>query len=260
MIYSSFKPIPQVLHRAIPIFETRYPGCVAVFLFDNSTNHGCMAEDALLASKMNLKDGGKNQVARRTTTWIANGVVHEQQMVHPDGTAKGLRTVLEERGLRSAGLKRTCYRSDDSPPFSEGDPCCATCLLAFQPDFLNQKSRLVEEIEKRGHKAVFYPKFHCELNFIEYFWGAAKRYARENCEYSFKGLRQTIPRALASVKPLTIRKFSLISRRYMQGYRNGMTGVELDQAVKKYKSHRRVSQLFSTIDNPVTSSTSILDK
>lgn len=234
-----------MLDRAIPIFNAQYPGCTAVFLFDNSTNHGCMAEDALLTSRMNLKDGGKNQVTKRETTWTADGCVHEQKMEHPDGTAKGLRTILEERGLWVPGLKKTCNRSKYSPVFSNENPCCASCLLAWQPDFRNQKSRLVEEIEKQGHKAIFYPKFHCELNFIEYFWGAAKRYARENCEYTFKGLKQTIPRALASVKPSTIRRFSVISRRYMEGYRNGLTGFELDKAVKKYKSHRRVSQYFS---------------
>lgn len=29
---------------------------------------------------------------------------------------------------------------------------------------------------------------HCELNYIEYYWAAAKRYTRENCNYSFVGL------------------------------------------------------------------------
>ena len=44
-----------------------------------------------------------------------------------------------------------------------------------------------------------YPKFHCELDFVEWFWCAAKWYARENCEYSFDGLRQLVPAALVSV-------------------------------------------------------------
>ena len=39
---------------------------------------------------------------------------------------------------------------------------------------MNQKSLIQETIEARGHKVIFYPKFHCELNFIEMFWGAAK--------------------------------------------------------------------------------------
>jgi len=40
--------------------------------------------------------------------------------------------------------------------------------------FLAQKPLVKEVIESRGHKVIFYPKFHCELNFIEMFWGAAK--------------------------------------------------------------------------------------
>ena len=57
-----------------------------------------------------------------------------------------------------------------------------------QPDFQNEKSRLEIEIVQRGHECLFYPKFHCELNYIEYFWAAVKRYKRENCNYSFSEL------------------------------------------------------------------------
>ncbi len=36
---------------------------------------------------------------------------------------------------------------------------------------------LVQEvIEAAGHLCIFLPKFHCELNFIEFFWGWVKRY------------------------------------------------------------------------------------
>ena len=33
---------------------------------------------------------------------------------------------------------------------------------------------LQEHIESRGHLCDFYPKYHCELNFIEQYWGTAK--------------------------------------------------------------------------------------
>src|SRR4051812_44151624 len=39
---------------------------------------------------------------------------------------------------------------------------------------MNQKSHLEELITSRGHICYFYPKYHCELNFIEQCWGAAK--------------------------------------------------------------------------------------
>ena len=54
--------------------------------------------------------------------------------------------------------------------------CCAKCILDFQPNFQKQKSLVQEVIEAAGHLCIFLPKFHCELNFIEFFWGAVKKY------------------------------------------------------------------------------------
>jgi hypothetical protein len=42
-------------------------------------------------------------------------------------------------------------------------------LIAAQRDFQEQKGRLQEELEALGWELIFYPKFHCELNFIEIF-------------------------------------------------------------------------------------------
>jgi hypothetical protein len=40
-----------------------------------------------------------------------------------------------------------------------------------------QRSLLQEVIEAAGH--FFLPKFHGELNFIEFFWGMVKKYLRD---------------------------------------------------------------------------------
>ena len=50
-----------------------HPGCVIVFIFDNSQNHHARRPDALWAANLNLSDGGKNIKPLRNTTW--NGVV-----------------------------------------------------------------------------------------------------------------------------------------------------------------------------------------
>ncbi len=52
--------------------------------------------------------------------------------------------------------------------------CCGRRIMSFQSDFLAQKSELVKIIENADHIYIFFPKFHCELNFIERYWGAAK--------------------------------------------------------------------------------------
>jgi hypothetical protein len=49
-------------------------------------------------------------------------------------------------------------------------------------------------IEEAGHLCVFLSKFHCELNFIEFFWGTVKKYLRENCDYTFDTLKANMPK------------------------------------------------------------------
>ena len=125
---------------------------------------------------------------------------------------------------------------------AEATTCCAEKIMSLQEDFRAQRSLIVETIEAAGHKCIFYPKFHCELNYIEYFWGAVKRYTRENCDYSWDGLKRTVPEGLASVDLKIIRKFARRAKRYMSAYRLGLTLKTAEYAVKKYKSHRRIPQ------------------
>ena len=83
--------------------------------------------------------------------------------------------VLKERGLwPERGLVLEC---------PEGG-CCA---------LLGSERTPAEEVEALGHRVLFYPKFHCELNFIERYWCQAKWFARENFGYDFEALKATVP-------------------------------------------------------------------
>ena len=66
--------------------------------------------------------------------------------------------------------------------------CCATAIIAQQSDYQAQRGQIQEIVEAVGHIVVFYPKFHCELNWIEYYWGACKRFARKHCDYTLPGI------------------------------------------------------------------------
>jgi transposase len=127
------------------------------------------------------------------------------------------------------------------------EKACAHRLLSLQPDFLETKSLVEEVIEDAGHICIFLPKFHCELNFIEYFWGAVKKYLRDHCDYTFSGLQENVPKALASVDVHTIRKWEHRMIRWMEAYRSGKGAREAQKQVKafsshQYTSHRRVGE------------------
>jgi len=95
---------------------------------------------------------------------------------HPTmpGWFKGMQGILEECGLwPDGGLPSQCHGFKCAAGRSN---CCCWCLLFTQPNFCSQGSQLEEYITARGHICDFYPKYHCELNFIEQYWGAAKMY------------------------------------------------------------------------------------
>ena len=81
---------------------------------------------------------------------------------------------------------------------------CPECLKMAEEDFRQQKCELQETLEACGQVVLFLPKFHCELNPIEPYWCQAKWYCRENCDYTFSRLCETVPKSLASVKDSSI--------------------------------------------------------
>ena len=172
--WTSSHGIEQVTMKLIQAFMEIHPGCIGLFTFDQSTNHAAFAENALRASKMRLKPGGKQQVPR--DDWYGEAR-QAQSMAFPmdyeianlRGLAKGLKQVLTERGLFNNSMRLDCGASVKIDRNSNLLRCCARHCMSTNQDFLEQKSILEETIEGAGFTCLFLPKFHCELNPIEAF-------------------------------------------------------------------------------------------
>ncbi len=127
----------QVIEKAVPIFERRFPNAQALFTFDNATSHVVFTADALRAKHMNLGRGGKQPQMRPTT--YGNGIVQEICFppAHPPllyREPKGLKIVFEECGLWQPGL-RLEYKDKKNNSCKDGKACYARNVVASQPDF-----------------------------------------------------------------------------------------------------------------------------
>jgi hypothetical protein len=72
-----------------------------------------------------------------------------------------------------------------------------------------------------------------------------KHYLRERSDYTFDTLKENLPKALASVSVMTIRRWQHCMFRWMDAYRAGMSTQDAQLQVrrsssKQYKSHRCV--------------------
>ena len=193
-----------------------------VWQFDHSTGNAKMAPWCLVAHHMNVSLGG-SQPKMRDTVWGPEKV--PQKMVLEDGRAKGLKLVLEERGISTAGMKRQDMVD----------------RLANEEDFRAESCQAVMFLRSKGDCARLLPKFHGELNSIERVWGQGKRETRAMCDYFMTGLRSAIRPALDSLSLDLIRKYFRKSRDYARAYAWGTAiGSEMASMLKKYKSHRRI--------------------
>ena len=166
----------------------------------------------------------------------------------------GLLSILRARGKACLRLPDGQYSGNELNKLCNNcknqnekeDPnatCCMFGVLSNEPDFKEQKSWLSETVEfYPGCNIFFFTKFHCELNFIEMVWGWTKSHHRTHCTYNYKDLKAGLPITLEEKLPIAfVRRAFDHCLRFMNGYRDGLTGAVLEYAVKKYKSHRRLS-------------------
>ncbi|THU91024.1 hypothetical protein K435DRAFT_820976 [Dendrothele bispora CBS 962.96] len=188
---------------------------------------------------MNFRPGGKQAIMCDGWYYKKDGNKVIQKMVDGNGIAKGMKKVLQERDMWRDGLLMECADKHiiKQCAIEDRKDCCCDHILDLQPDFQAQKSLVQETIKEAVHVCIFLPKFHCELNFIEFFWGASKKYLREHY-------------VLASVSVLTIRKWEHRMVRWMEAYQSGLGIKEAQIRVcafssKRYKSHRRVPEALA---------------
>lgn len=186
-----------------------------------------MADNALNVNKMNVNPGGSQKILRYT---VYNGKPQKMYFIQSGRKiAKGLRMVLEERGVDTQGKMKSWMQKE----------------LSQHVDFKFEKSEIENCLIQKGHIPTFLPKFHPELNPIERVWAQTKRYTRGHCNYSLQSLCKNIPNAFESVSIENIQNYYRKVKHYMFCYLEGLTpGSELDERLKKYKktvkSHRRI--------------------
>jgi len=317
------------LKDAIDTFELKHPGCVGVFVFDQSSAHNSHGEGALDAFGMNLGPGGAvepqndtyyppeaaTKVGEPQCLWTeelvevvindgkvevvkaktvdkgkkapkAKGkrgkgkkavnakpvvktepVIKNEPVIKEGGVRmelrrvpKGIRAILEERGCypptkangnpacKAKCSKPKCLDPAKYPP-PPGPPCCMARILQNHKDFREQQSIIAQLIEDRGHKCVFLPKFHCELNPIEMYWGYAKARFRQVVKKTTKDGKREVPLALDACTTDILRRFCNRSFRFMDAYRKGLTITQAAWCVKKQKGHRAISkQIMDSMD------------
>ena len=69
------------------------------------------------------------------------------------------------------------------------------------------------------YRVMYYPKFHCKLNYIEYFWYNRKSWTKKHCKYSIEDLGKDIPRVLTQIKRSTILGHYTSCHKKMELYR-----------------------------------------
>ncbi|KAB5588530.1 hypothetical protein CTheo_8031 [Ceratobasidium theobromae] len=212
--------VVEQLQNAIKIVEEAYPEYTHIFVYDSAPSHTKRPEDAISVRNMpknpskefprlqKSKNGDRVVPPRMEPGKLPDG--RPQSFYFPDdhptypGYFKGMAQMLQERGLGDIATKLT-----QCPDFKckEGEHELLLSAGAVQPDFKAHDSSLQEAARKLGSRAVFLPKYHCELNPIEQCWGYAKREYREMPASNKESvMKQYFVDAVDSIPLLSIRK------------------------------------------------------
>lgn len=139
--YWSCNKFMKQLQNAVKIAEIEYPradGWNVIWIFDHSSCHTAMAEDALDVNRMNVKPGGKQSIMHDT---IWSGQV--QKMYDSSGVPKGMKQVLHEHGICTDTLVADDMRK----------------ILSNHFDFQNKRPKINSFLESKGFRTFFNQSF-----------------------------------------------------------------------------------------------------
>ncbi|KAJ3992481.1 hypothetical protein F5050DRAFT_1715241 [Lentinula boryana] len=239
---------------AMDILDANYPDEQHVFAYDNATIHTAHSPNALSATAMPCnpnvsffckvmgKDGEVEKRVKMKNGTFRDGSSQElyypaDHPDYPERREKGheLPDPYEPKkpGGKLFKLKGSCKKCP-----TDSRNCCCRRVLYFEQDFVDQKSMLEEHCERRGYQIIFFPKYHCELSFIEQCWGYAERvYRMFPTSSSEADLEENTLKALDSVPLVSMRRFATRSSRFAHSYFSGLNGAEAAWANKKYRGH-----------------------
>ncbi|KAF8223546.1 hypothetical protein L208DRAFT_1316293 [Tricholoma matsutake] len=151
--------------------------------------------------------------------------------------------IIKEHGLwPTNGLLAQCKGFKCEPGHTN---CCCRRVLFMQPDFISQRSRLEEFVTSQGHICDFYLKYHCELNFIEQYWGAAKlRYHITSRTANIVEMEKNMLESLNDVPLLQMRRYANHSACFISAY-DQVSGAEAAWANCKYHTHQTLPPVMA---------------
>ena len=208
-----------------------------VLLFDNARVHDARPDDALNTTQLNVNPGGVQPKMKDGWQW-SGSVKQTQSMQLPDGTPKGMKLILKERGYNVTGLKKQDLQS----------------ALSKEPDFVEDKNHnlLFDAIHRKNANAecLFTPKYHCELNPKEMHWNSSKRTYRNQQDFSNtkqqSQIMEQINQCLDNVPQDHIKKYIKESILYCEAYRRGATAQNILDKVKQLKAPRKSKRKVQT--------------
>ena len=109
------------MRKAVTIAKVKYPKSASwrhVWIFDHSSCYTAMADDALDVNHMNVKPGGKQRIM--CDTEYQGRVQKMYTLVRGENVAKGMKAVLEERGISIVGKNAEWMRKEYKPQLQHG--------------------------------------------------------------------------------------------------------------------------------------------